>query len=75
MADHELDLRGLTCPIPVMRTAKKMLTLKVGQTLHVLATDPATIPDFDAYARGSGNILLEAKKNANNDFEFLLKRV
>lgn len=74
MADHELDLRGLTCPIPVMRTAKKMLTLKVGQTLRVLATDPATIPDFDAYARGSGNTMVESKKNAKGEFEFLLKR-
>ena len=74
MADHEMDLRGLTCPLPVMRTAKKMLTLTAGQTLRVLATDPATIPDFDAYARGSGNAMLESKKNAEGDFEFLLKR-
>ncbi len=75
MADHEMDLRGLTCPLPVMRTAKKMLTLTAGQTLRVLATDPATVSDFDAYARGSGNTLLESKKNTEGDFEFLLKRV
>ncbi|MBI3570040.1 MAG: sulfurtransferase TusA family protein [Gammaproteobacteria bacterium] len=75
MADFELDLRGLTCPLPVMRTAKKMLTLTAGQTLRVLATDPATVPDFDAYARGSGNTMLESKKSAEGDFEFLLKRM
>ncbi|MEK7084055.1 MAG: sulfurtransferase TusA family protein [Patescibacteria group bacterium] len=75
MADIELDLRGLTCPLPVMRTAKKMLTLTAGQTLRILATDPATVSDFDAYARGSGNTLLESKKSAEGDFEFLLKRV
>lgn len=74
MADHELDARGLTCPLPVMHAAKKMLTMTVGQTLRVLATDPATVQDFDAYARGSGNTLLESKKNAKGDFEFLLKR-
>lgn len=75
MADFELDLRGLTCPLPVMRTAKKMLALTAGQTLRVLATDPATVPDFDAYARGSGNTMLESKKSAEGDFEFLLKRM
>ncbi|MCR4345887.1 MAG: sulfurtransferase TusA family protein [Sulfuricaulis sp.] len=75
MADQELDARGLTCPLPVMRTAKLMLTIKVGQTLRVLATDPATVIDFDAYARGSGNVLLESKKTPAGEFEFLLKRV
>ncbi|GAB4506931.1 MAG: sulfurtransferase TusA family protein [Sulfuricaulis sp.] len=75
MADHELDARGLTCPLPVMRTAKKMLTMKAGQTLRVLASDPTTVPDFDAYVRGSGNVMLESKKIAEDEFEFLLKRV
>ena len=74
MADHELDARGLVCPLPVMRAAKQMLSLKAGQTLRVLATDPATVSDFDAYARGSGNILLESKKIAEGEFEYLLKR-
>lgn len=74
MADQEFDARGLTCPLPVMRAAKIMLAMKAGQTLRVLATDPATVSDFDAYARGSGNALLESKKNAKGDFEFLLKR-
>lgn len=74
MADFELDMRGQTCPLPVMRTAKKMLTMKLGQTLRVLATDPTTVTDFDAYVRGSGNTLLESKKTAEGEFEFLLKR-
>ena len=74
MADQELDARGMTCPLPVMRAAKIMLAMEAGQTLRVLATDPATVSDFDAYARGSGNALLESKKTAKGDFEFLLKR-
>ncbi len=74
MADQELDARGMTCPLPVMRAAKIMLAMKAGQTLRVLATDPATVADFDAYARGSGNTLLESKKTAESVFEFLLKR-
>jgi TusA-related sulfurtransferase len=51
-----------------------MLAMKAGQTLRVRASDPATVIDFDAYARGSGNALLESKKIAENEFEFLLKR-
>jgi tRNA 2-thiouridine synthesizing protein A len=74
MADHELDLRGLNCPVPVMRIKKKMQTMASGQTLHVLATDPGTVPDFKAYVKSSGDALLESKKTAEGDFEFLLKR-
>jgi tRNA 2-thiouridine synthesizing protein A len=74
MADQELDARRLTCPLPVMRAAKLMLAMKAGQTLRVRASDPATVIDFDAYARGSGNALLESKKISEGEFEFLLKR-
>lgn len=74
MADQDLDLRGLNCPIPVMRVKKKIQTMTSGQTLHVLATDPGTIPDFKAFVKSSGDALLEAKKNDNGDFEFLLKK-
>jgi tRNA 2-thiouridine synthesizing protein A len=75
MADHELDLRGLNCPVPVMRAKKQMQTMASGQTLHVLATDPGTVPDFKAYVKSSGDTLLESKKSPEGDFEFLLKRV
>ncbi len=74
MADHELDLRGLNCPVPVMRIKKKMQSMASGQTLHVLTTDPGTVPDFKAFVKSSGDALLESKKTAEGDFEFLLKR-
>lgn len=75
MADFELDLRGLNCPIPVMRMKKKMMSMASGQTLHVLASDPGSVPDFKAYVKSSGDALLESKKDAEGNFEFLLKRV
>ena len=75
MADQEMDLRGLNCPVPVMRMKKKMQTMASGQTLRVLASDPGTIPDFKAYVKSSGDTLLESKKTPEGDFEFLLKRV
>ncbi len=75
MADHDLDLRGLNCPVPVMRMRKRMETMASGQTLRVLASDPGSVPDFKAYVKSSGDTLLESKKTPEGDFEFLLKRV
>lgn len=75
MADQELDLRGLRCPLPVMRVKKKLQTMSSGQTLRVLASDPGSIPDFKAYVKSSGDTLLESNKTPEGDFEFLLKRV
>lgn len=74
MADQELDVRGLNCPIPVMRMKKKMEKMASGQTLRVLATDPGTLPDFKAYAKMSGDALLESGKSPEGDFTFLLKK-
>ncbi len=75
MADQELDLRGLRCPIPVMRVKKKLQAMSSGQTLRVLASDPGSIPDFKAYVKSSGDTLLESNQTPAGDFEFLLKRV
>ena len=75
MADHELDLRGLNCPVPVMRMRKKLESMTSGQTLRVLASDPGSVPDFKAYVKSTGDTLLESKKTPEGDFEFLLKRV
>ena len=75
MADQELDLRGLRCPLPVMRMKIKLQTMSSGQTLRILASDPGSIPDFKAYVKSSGDTLIESNKTPEGDFEFLLKRV
>jgi tRNA 2-thiouridine synthesizing protein A len=75
MADHELDVRGVNCPVPVMRMRKKLETMTSGQTLRVLASDPGSVRDINAYVKSSGDTLLESKKTPEGDFEFLLKRV
>jgi tRNA 2-thiouridine synthesizing protein A len=75
MADHELDVRGVNCPVPVMRMRKELETMTSGQTLRVLASDPGSIRDINAYVKSSGDTLLESKKTPEGDFEFLLKRV
>ncbi|MBI3779021.1 MAG: sulfurtransferase TusA family protein [Gammaproteobacteria bacterium] len=75
MADYELDLRGLKCPLPVMRMRKQMQTMTSGQTLRVLSSEPDSISDFKAYVKSSGDTLLESKKTPDGAYEFLLKRV
>lgn len=74
MADHELDMRGLNCPVPIMRTKKMMEKLSSGQTLRVTASDPGSMQDFKAYSKQTGNTLVEAVKAPNGDFVFVLMK-
>ena len=71
--DMEVDARGLACPLPILRTKKALATLKSGQVLHILATDPGSVKDFQAFCRQTGNELLDHSVK-EKDFEFYLKR-
>ena len=71
--DKELDTRGLNCPLPILRTKKALSEMSSGQVLRVVATDPGAIRDFEAFARQTGNTLLESS-DENKEFAFLLRR-
>lgn len=58
--DLELDLRGLNCPLPILRTKKALATVATGTVLRVLATDPGAPADFEQFCRQTGNTLLES---------------
>ena len=58
--DRELDVQGLKCPLPILRTKKSLSEMETGQVLRVLATDPGAAKDFQAFARQTGNQLLSA---------------
>lgn len=73
MADKELDARGLNCPLPILRAKKALNDMSSGQTLHIIATDPGSVKDFEAFARQTGNALLESNET-NGEFSFLLKK-
>jgi tRNA 2-thiouridine synthesizing protein A len=73
MADQELDVRGLNCPLPILKTKKALNSMTSGQTLHVLATDPGSKLDFKAFAAQSGNELLEVVET-DGVFSFLVKK-
>ena len=73
MADQELDARGLNCPLPILRAKKALNTMSSGQTLHIVATDPGSAKDFEAFAKQTGNELLQSTE-ANGEFSFVLKK-
>lgn len=71
--DRELDVKGLNCPLPILRTKKALSEMDSGQILHVLATDPGAAKDFQAFAKQTGNQLLSSLE-ADQVFEFYFKR-
>jgi len=72
-ADKEIDTRGLNCPLPILRAKKALSDMASGQVLKILATDPGSVRDFQAFARQTGNELLGHQAVAK-EFIFYLKR-
>ena len=71
--DRELDVKGLNCPLPILRTKKTLSEMASGQVLHIVATDPGSVKDFESLARQTGNELLSCVAT-NKVFEYYLKR-
>ncbi|HXX84305.1 MAG TPA: sulfurtransferase TusA family protein [Casimicrobiaceae bacterium] len=71
--DREVDARGLNCPLPILRTKKALNDMASGQVLRILATDPASVRDFEAFTRQTGHQLLRHDEQ-EGVFVFLLKR-
>lgn len=62
VADHVLDCKGLSCPLPIVKTAKEIKTIEVGQVLELLATDPGVEPDMNAWTRRTKHELVKIDK-------------
>ena len=71
--DQELDASGLNCPLPILRAKKTLNGMSSGQVLHIIATDPGSVKDFDAFAHQTGNTLMESKEEGGK-FHFLIKK-
>ena len=71
--DQELDASGLNCPLPILRAKKTLTGMEAGQILHIIATDPGSVKDFDAFAKQTGNVLLESKEEGGK-FHFMIKK-
>lgn len=72
-ADQVLDCSGLACPMPILKTKKAVDALQVGQVLKMIATDPGSVSDIDAWTRKTGNTLL-ASERENGKYVFFIKR-
>lgn len=66
-----VDARGLTCPMPIVRTAQAMKTLASGDVVEVIATDPGSVRDFAAWARTTGHTLRDSSTDGG-EYRFVL---
>lgn len=71
--DQELDACGLNCPLPILRAKKALAGLDSGQVLHIIATDPGSVKDFEAFAKQTGNELLDSSEEGEK-YHFLVKK-
>ncbi len=71
--DKELDVRGLVCPLPILRTKQSLAAMISGQILQIIATDPAAVIDFQVFSDQTGNELLALSETAG-EFIFILKK-
>ena len=71
--DKELDTRGLNCPLPILRTKKALSDLASGQVLKVVATDPGSVKDFQAFSKQTGHEVLQHGE-ANREFTFFMRK-
>lgn len=70
--DHVLDAKGLNCPLPILKAKKAMKEVPTGGILQVVATDPGSVADFEAFCRQTGNELVESKTEGDT-FVFLIR--
>lgn len=73
-AHREIDTRGLNCPLPILKAKKALSEMASGEVLKVVATDPGSVRDFKAFARQTGNELLEQVQTADEFVHYLRRR-
>lgn len=69
----ELDASGLNCPLPILRAKKSLAALETGEILHIIATDPGSVKDFESFSNQTGNELLESNQ-LDGKFNFYIKK-
>ncbi|WP_341678440.1 sulfurtransferase TusA family protein [Niveibacterium sp. SC-1] len=69
----DLDVRGLKCPLPILRAKKALAEVDTGALLKVVATDPGSVKDFQAFCRQTGHELVSHAEREGPEFEFLIR--
>jgi tRNA 2-thiouridine synthesizing protein A len=70
---QSLDLKGLSCPMPIVKTAQAMKALVSGDLVEVVATDPGSVPDFAAWCTATGNALVESSE-ADGVYRYVIRK-
>jgi len=73
-AQKELDTRGLNCPLPILKAKKALADMGSGEVLKVVSTDPGSVRDFQAFARQTGNELVEQETTQDEFVHYLRRR-
>ena len=73
-AHKEIDTRGMNCPLPILKAKKALAEMQTGEILKVVATDPSSTRDFQAFARQTGNELLEQSQDGTEYIHFMRRR-
>ena len=68
-----VDAKGLSCPMPIVKTAQAVKNVPSGELIEVLATDPGSVKDFAAWTRSTGNVIVE-QTEADGVYRFVIKR-
>ncbi len=71
---QEFDACGLNCPLPILRAKKILNTMSSGEVLRIIATDPGSVKDFEAFARQTGNELIESRQEEDK-YHYLLRKL
>jgi tRNA 2-thiouridine synthesizing protein A len=71
--DTELDARGLNCPLPILRAKKSINSMTAGQVLRIIATDPGSVKDFEAFCKQTGNELLDTTQDGA-EYQFNIRK-
>ena len=71
--DKSLDLKGLACPMPVVKVSKGIKEIEIGQVLEAVTTDPGSLTDFPAWAKTSGNEILKSEQDGK-EIKFYIQR-
>lgn len=72
--DRLIDLSGLNCPLPILRSKKALADMDSGTVLEVIATDPGAPKDFEAFCRQTGNALLASETTTEGKFRMVIRR-
>ncbi len=70
-----LDLKGLLCPLPVVKIAQAIKKVNVGELIEATASDPGVLADIPAWARSTGNKVVSLEKRANKEIHFVVRRL